>query len=480
MDKLLLDGEYPKEELYQDWSTVLLNQFHDIIPGSSIREVYEDSEVQYRQILKRENGFSEQKLRRLAEKSRKKGIFVYNPSGVKRAGIVEFDGKRYLVDEIPAYGWKVVDMKGMSAKKMCTGKASAENGYAKKAPLKVAEDCMENQFYQIILDETGAITSIYDKENEREILSGRGNILEAYDDHPRNFDNWELCNYHKEKMWEIGDVQEISCEMNESATSIRIKRKYLNSTVEQEITIYREMVGIDFEVHADWHEHHNFVKVAFPVDVLSEKATYEIQYGAVERPTHTNTSWDAARFEVCAHKWADLAEADYGVALLNDCKYGYDIHDGVMRLSLIKCGTYPNPQADQGEHHVRYSLIPHSGDWRSAEIANKAYAFNCPLLAVKTEGNGTLVEKYSMVSISDSSIIITALKEACDGEDIILRAYESQGRRVKTALNFGFECKAVEEVDMLEVKVYETLDVKENKIQTVFKPYKIKTFRIRK
>lgn len=463
MDKLLLNGGYSKQELYQDWTTVLLNQFHDIIPGSSIREVYEDSEAQYQELLEREMAVSAMRLQHLAAQSRKKGIFVYNPAGVKRDGIAEIGEKKYYVKDIPAYGWKVVDAEEEKAENI----------------LKVSASSMENQFYVIKIDETGALTSIYDKANEREVLSGRGNVLESYDDHPRIYDNWELCNYYKEKMWEIDDVQEISCEMDDIAASILIRRKYLNSEIEQKITIYRDMDGIDFEFHADWHEHHNFIKVAFPVDILSDKATYEIQYGAVERPTHTNTSWDAARFEVCAHKWADYAEADYGVAMLNDCKYGHDIHDGVMRLSLIKCGTYPNPKADQGMHSVRYSILPHSGDWRSAQIANRACAFNCPLQAVETEGNGTLAEEYSIAVAADPSIIITAVKEACEGEDIIIRAYESQGRRVKTALRFGMPCKEAEEVDMLEQAVYEKPAVEGYAVKTVFKPYEIKTFRIK-
>ena len=193
-----------------------------------------------------------------------------------------------------------------------------------------------------------------------------------------------------------------------------------------------------------------------------------------------NTSWDSAKFEVCAHKWADFGEAGYGVALMNDCKYGYDIHDGVMCMSLIKCGTNPNPVADQGEHVFKYSLMPHNGDWREAKVVKEAFALNCPLVAAKATGNGNLPGEYSFVSADAPDIIISVVKEACDGEDIIVRAYEAHGKRTKSRIQLGIEISGASEVDMLEEKVYENLAVENNGFTAVFKPYEIKTFRIQK
>lgn len=238
------------------------------------------------------------------------------------------------------------------------------------------------------------------------------------------------------------------------------------------------MPRIDFDVEMDWHEHHVFLKIAFPVDILSDKATFEIQYGATERPTHTNTTWDAAKFEVCAQKWVDYAECGYGVAMMNDCKYGHDIHDGVMRLSLIKCGTYPDPMADNGYHHAKYSIMPHTGSWQEAGVANEAYAFNCPLIAAKAAGNGNLASEYSFVHTDCPNVIVTVAKEACDSEDIIIRAYEANGKRTKTVMTLGFDVSEVAEVNMLETEVMEKLDVYDHVFRTVFKPYEIKTFRI--
>lgn len=464
-NKLLAGGAYDKEGLYEDWTTVLLNQFHDIIPGSSIEEVYQDSDAQFAEVFAKNNARMNGALEALAQGVSKAGVFVYNPAATAQSGVVTCGGKEYYAENIPAYGWKVLDAK--------------ENALP---AMTISEKCLENDYFRITLDETGAFTEIYDKQADRQVLTAgeRGNVLQAYDDRPYQYDNWEICNYYRENMWEVNDVADIRVtDCNAYSATLHISRKFLNSAVEQDITIYRNSPRIDFDTKVDWHEHHILLKVAFPVDILADKATYEIQYGAVERPTHSNTSWDEAKFEVCAQKWADIGEADYGVALINDCKYGHDIHDGVMRLTLIKCGTYPNPEADQGEHLFRYSLLPHSGTWRDAGVVNEAHAFNCPMIALKTEGKGALAPEFAIVRSDKSNVLVTVAKEACDSEDIILRAYEAEGKRTKTTLTCGIDAAGAEEVDMMEQKVYATLQLQDNAFTTTFKPYEIKTFRIR-
>ena len=461
IDKVLLKGEYPKKELYDSWTTVLLNQFHDIIPGSSIREVYEESEQQYMKLFAENSKCFLNVVEELAAQVSETGIFVYNPTGITRSGLVDHRGRKYYIENVPAAGWKVVN---------ATEEAAGN--------LFISQEHMENDFFAIDLDETGALTRIYDKINGREVLNGRANVLEAYDDHPRKWDNWELCNYHKEKMWEIDDVEEISTEEDEVSAVLKIKRRFLNSVVWQKIIIYKEIPRIDFDVEADWQEHHIFVKTAFPVDILSDKAAYEIQYGAVERPAHSNTTWDAAKFEVCAHKWVDFAEHGYGVALMNDCKYGHDIHDGVMRMSLIKCGTYPYEMADIGHHHAKYSIMPHAGSWQEAGVANEAYAFNCPLAAAAAGGGGKLPGEYSFVKADCPDIFVTVVKEAYDNEDIIIRAYEAYGKRTKTVITLGIDAAEAAEVNMMETEVIEKLDLDQNTFRATFRPYEIKTFRI--
>lgn len=501
LGKHLLGKTYPKTSIYNNWTTVLLNQFHDIIPGSSIHEVYEESHRQYEDLISENESRLQKSLESLAAQvcHGQQDILVYNPCGLSQDGIIEHKGKKYFVENVPALGWKTISV-------------NAAEDCKNHSALQTSESHLENDYFSIDIDETGALSSIYDKKNDREILTDRGNVLEAYDDHPHEWDNWELNDYHRETRWEINDVASIETQMDEVSASVMITRHFLDSDFQQTITIYRDIPRIDFELESDWHEHHVFVKTAFPVDILSDKATYEIQYGAVERPTHSNTSWDQARFEVCAQKWVDYSEYGYGVALLNDCKYGHDIHDGVMRLSLIKCGTYPDAMADQGHHHARYSLVPHAGSWQEAEIPKKAYGFNCPLYAVSVGDGDVNVDEtnaiavnpedanaclesscrsflpasYSFAQTDCNNVIITVAKEACDDDAIILRAYEANGMRSKTMFTLGFEAAEVCEVNMLENEVFcqcELMESEENsmenrKFTTVFKPYEIKTFKI--
>lgn len=474
MNKVLYGGDYDKKTLYDSWTTVLLNQFHDIIPGSSVQEVYDDSDAQYQVLFDCNKSIFESAVKRIATNVSKAGILVYNPAGIRQSGIVTCEDKRYFVKDVPAFGWKVID---------CDETKVISGQYQEKvSEIFVSVSHMENEFFALDLDEKGTFISIYDKVNKRQILKDgqRGNVLQVFDDHPYSHDNWNLSPYYQEKMWEMDDVTDMQVQEKDGlSASVKITRHFLSSVIEQTITIYKDIPRIDFDTNMDWHEHFMFVKAAFPVDILSDKAAYEIQYGAVERPTHSNTTWDEAKFEVCAQKWADYGEAGYGVALLNDCKYGYDIHDGVMRLSLIKCGMYPDPDADQGFHQFRYALMPHAEDWREAGIAKEAYAFNCPLIAMKTNGEGTAAAEYGFVSANRDNIFITVAKEACDSDDIILRAYESQGRRTLTEISCGFEVKDAAEVDMMEKEVYQRLSVSDNCFAVEFRPYEIKTFQVK-
>ena len=223
------------------------------------------------------------------------------------------------------------------------------------------------------------------------------------------------------------------------------------------------------------------LKVAFPVDVLSPQATYEIQWGNVTRPTHRNTSWDWARFETCAQKWVDLSEGDYGVSLLNDCKYGHDIRDhspkgGVMRISLLRSPTMPDPEADQGEHRFAYSLLPHSGSWGATTIA-QAYALNDPLIAVRPESQASASQPVSLLSVEPANIVVETIKRAEDGNGLIVRLYESQRRRCRAWLHLGFELGSAWRTNLLEENQAElTPDGKTLALSV--RPYEIVTLRL--
>ena len=286
--------------------------------------------------------------------------------------------------------------------------------------------------------------------------------------------------YYKEKRWEIDDVSAVEMLDEGVRKGFKITRKFYDSVIEQKVWLYADIDKIDFDTTAEWYQEHILVKAAFPVDINADKATYEIQFGSVERPTHTNTSWDAAKFEVCAHKFADISECDYGVSILNDCKYGHDIHDGVIKLTLLKCATHPSPKADKGHHEFIYSLRPHAGTYTQAGTVQLAYDLNNPMTAVKLgKQEGTLPESYSFVSVSDSNIVIDTVKKAEDSDETVVRMYESWNKRVNGAkLTFGFDVKSAVLCDLMENEI-EPLAVENNSVTLNVKPYEIVTVKVK-
>lgn len=432
-DGLLLNGIYPSDELNTAWETLLLNQFHDIIPGSSIYEVYEESDRQYAKVRNDIGSLKDGSLERLAANTDKDGIFVYNPNSFEVSGYARVDDDLVYVENIPPMGWKVTDA-------------------AKTDDICVSGKKIESRYYTILFNDNMEIVSIYDKESQREVISKDGavNRLVMYEDYPRDFDNWEITDYYKQKAYPIGGLEDVKIISGAGFGGFEIKRKYNNSTICQKIVAYDKSRRIDIINDIDWHEHHKIMKAEFDVDVLSDRATYDIQFGNVERPTHRNTSWDAAKFEVCAHKWCDLSEDNYGVSILNNCKYGYSVYENEMTLTLIKCGTYPNPEADQGKHSFTYSIYPHTGDFRQGGTVQEAYILNRPLETIKTNGGGNLPSEYSLVQCDAENIIIETVKQAEDGDGIIVRLFDVWNRKSMPKIKFGFSAKKIELCDMME------------------------------
>ena len=265
---------------------------------------------------------------------------------------------------------------------------------------------------------------------------------------------------------------------------VRVVRRFGASTIEQTVTLAAGSRRVDVRNTVDWRERHRLLKVAFPVDVHSPRATYEIQYGHVERPTHANTSWDWARFEVCGHKWADLSEPGYGVALLNDCKYGYDVRGNVLRLSLLRGPTYPDPEADLGRHEFTYSLYPHPGDLRAGGVIEAAYELNVPLRVVEVDRHeGPRPARHSYVSVDRPGVVIEAVKPAGDGDGdaagaAVVRLYEAWGQRGSTTLSLGFPVATAERTDLLE-RPGTPLDVDAGGSVTVpLRPFEIVTVKV--
>ncbi|WP_223591734.1 alpha-mannosidase [Neobacillus bataviensis] len=490
---------YPHETLNEGWEMLLLNQFHDILPGSSIRQVNEDARNDYRAVqaigegvLKEAKGSIEQNI-----KTGQDSIVVHNSLSFQRDSLIELPVSPVLTETttiadeegnpLPAQ----VIQDGQDKKLLIQTKNVPALGYksyklvnrpAEKFGLVVTKDYLENDFYQIRLNEKGQIISLFDKRLEREVLAdgARGNVLQTFEDKPMNFDAWDIDLYYQEKMREIDCLAEVQVhEAGPVRGSLKLTWEFYDSTITQYITLYTHSPRIDFRTKVDWHEKQTLLKVAFPVNVRSTKATYDIQFGNIERPTHWNTSWDHARFEVVGHKWVDLSEGNFGVSLLNDCKYGHDVKDNVLRLTLIKSSIEPDETADRGNHEFTYTLVPHKGDWREGDIVKEAYDLNVPLMAAELKANpsGNLPDDFQFAEIDRDNVLLETVKKAEDDDSIVVRFYEYKQFRNKTNVTFAkpirkaVECNLMEEEEM-------PADYQGKTLSFSVSPYEIKTFKV--
>jgi len=343
---------------------------------------------------------------------------------------------------------------------------------------------LENDFLVVEFNSAGDIARIFDKKAKREVLAPHSvaNQFQAFEDRPSSWDAWDIEIFYDDKMWLADAASSIQIiEYGELCQTVEIKRKILSSEYTQRISLHQDSPRLDFDTYINWIDRHTLLKVAFPVDVLAPQATYEIQWGNVQRPTHRNTSWDWARFETCAQKWVDLSEGDYGVSLLNDCKYGHDIHNNVMRITLLRSPSMPDPNADFGDHQFKYSLYPHSGSWNE-ETQRQAYLLNDPIIVYQrtTDHEPATVAQHSssMVHSSAPNVIIETIKRAEDGDGIIIRLYESQRKRGPVQVRFGFAVESAWMTNLLEEN--ETaLSVENKAIQLNIRPYQIMTIRLR-
>jgi alpha-mannosidase len=280
-------------------------------------------------------------------------------------------------------------------------------------------------------------------------------------------------------MWVLDENAAITEISDGTRRGFRVEKNYLGSKIVQKIWLYSESRRIDFETELDWHEHHQILKAAFPLDVQTDSATYEIQYGHVRRPTHENTSWDKAKFEVYGHKWADLSEGGYGVAILNDCKYGYDIHDSLMQISLFKTPTSPNEIADQGEIVFTYSLCPHAGTLADSNIPALAYDLNNPMFAIEATGvNSVLPEEFSMVTSSAENLLCEVIKEAEDSDATILRFYESKNMKTTAEITLGMQAEHCYLCDLMENEL-EELPIVKGKVTVNAHGFEILTLKVK-
>ncbi len=487
----LTDYQYPITKFTNAWHTVCLNQFHDIIPGSSIGPVYEESQEQYAELTANVTKLRDEALQAVAQKLDGDLILV-NPTSFTQQGLVFVPGdsfQRFSLDgeAVPAQGtdsgvW--LDA-GELAPYSVTALSQRSNveGQTSLVTSSPVTPSLENDFLRVELNPNGDITRIFDKKAQREILppNSIANQFQAFEDRPKSWDAWDVDIFYDDKIWLAEPAESVKIvEFGALRQTIEIKRRIQNSEYTQRISLNHNSPRLDFDTSINWMERHTMLKVAFPVDVLAPQATYEIQWGNVQRPTHRNTSWDWARFETCAQKWVDLSEGDYGVSLLNDCKYGHDIHDNVMRITLLRSPTMPDPMADFGEHQFKYSLYPHTGSWNE-ETQREAYLLNDPIIVFesKVERQTSNVTRHdSLVTCNAPNVIIETVKQAEDGDGIIVRLYESQRKRGQVKVRVGAEIESAWETNLLEENQSQ-LQVESNQVILNLRPYQIMTLRLK-
>ncbi len=493
---LLTGYTYPQETVSKAWQLICLNQFHDILPGSSIGAVYVDSTRDYQTIRELGEKVREEAIEALAERlPANAAVLAANPIafGGRRIGfldgqlkpgthLVDSQGKTLITQAVD--GGVLVEIGDLEPYTVMSLREVSGDAPVSETLLSATQagglTILENALLRVEIDAMGDITRIYDRQADREVLlpDARANALLAFEDRPLNFDAWDIDIFYEDRAEKVEGVESILIlEQGLLRAAVEIRRRYRRSEIRQKIALYRDSKRIDFETWIDWHEQHVLLKAAFPVNVMSPLATFDVQWGNVQRPTHRNTSWDWARFETCAHKWADLSEGNYGVALLNDCKYGYDIRDHVMRLTLLKSATSPDPGADQGEHVMVYSLLPHEGDWREA-VVPAAYDLNDPLILRRVRGGtSNTFSLGSLVSVSSPHVVIETVKCAEDGNGLIVRLYENWRNRGKITVKVAFALAEAYHCNLLEENE-QTLVVQDNQVHLEVTPYQIITLRL--
>ena len=480
----ILGGGYAGQELNDSWECVLLHQFHDIIPGSSIHEVYEDSRINYRAAEERADHVWEEALKTvIQEKEHTYSVYSTNSFGGKELILIPeqeegsfTDGSgRKLEAQKTEKGYEVqVETEPFAAIPVIFKPGEKKTAVPKTAS-SFDGSSIETPRYSIAWNEEGQLTRIYDKRMERSVLKeGQlGNVLEVYEDKPINFDAWDIDIFYTQKMERAKLAKAPELVENGSLKAVvRFVFRYHKSVIQQDMTVFRDSGNIDFVTRVDWQETHRLLKAAFYTDIRSVKASYDIQFGHVERPTHWNTSWDWARFEVCGHKWADLSETGYGVSLLNNCKYGYSIKDQAIKLSLLKSAVYPDTEADKGTHEFTYSLYPHEGSVTEGGTIEAASRLNLPAQAVP----GQFADQRKIVKVSTDRVQNDAVKKAEDEDCLIVRLHECRGGRGKVKLSSEFPVKKLVPCNLLEHDCGEAVEGAEAVFPIT--PFEIKTFKM--
>lgn len=482
--------------LDEGWRIILLNQFHDILPGSSIAAVYADAHAGYADARAIGEEVSVASLASLTA-GLPAGPLVINslpwerieavrlPLGVDEASTWVNHPTTQVITERPERPELLLDVTVPSFG--LTTIPVQLTAHPTRGMLQVARNRLANDELELVLDEHGEICSLYDRRYERELVPpGRTlNQLVLYEDRPLEWDAWDIDPFYEQKPYPVHELFDWEvAETGPIRAAISIRRRFGRSELTQRICLWRGNRRIDIITEVAWQERQMLLRALFPLNLNAVRATCEIQFGAIERSTHRNTSWDRARFEVCAHRWVDLSEGGYGVALLNDGLYGHSFLGSTVGISLLKGAIFPDPDADRGWHRFTYSLYPHAGDWRAAQVVRRAYELNAPLMVYTPPGDSgvtvanTVNAVHSFLTLSADHVVAETIKTADDGDGLIVRLYEAHNQRGAVALTFDRPVRDAEETDLLE-RTRGPVDCAGHVVRCTVRPFEIKTLRVR-
>jgi alpha-mannosidase len=501
----------------QTWKNLLFDHFHDIMPGSGIAVNYLDAKRNLENVDRAANDITYASLREIAAHVNTNGdgvpVLLFNSLSWPRTDVSELEAQLPTA----AREIQVVDSNGKPAEAQLlsidadTHRAhflllsnTPSLGYqtyfvrpgTSAAPvhslLKATDDTMENEFIRVKIDpQTGCMTSLFDKRSGTEALAPAetdtggpknaicGNLLQTFVDKPKQWDAWNIDVDFEKQHWDLDKADEVKLiESGPLREVLRVKNHFQNSTFVRDITLYAGVPRVDVKMQAEWHEKHILLKVAFPVSAHSDKATYEIPYGSVQRPTTRNTPAEQAQFEVPAYRWADISDATHGFSLLNDCKYGYDAKGNVVRLSLLRSPEYPDPHADEDHHEFTYSLYPHGGGWKDALTIRRGYELNYRLIALtRDKHEGRLPAEHSFVQTKADNVILTTVKKAEDDNALIVRFFEWAGKQGDVGIEVPTGAVSASETDLME-RPLGNLPLANGAVNVPTRPFEIKTVKV--
>ncbi|NOZ26540.1 MAG: alpha-mannosidase [Chloroflexi bacterium] len=472
---------FPAQEIEEAWRAVLLNQFHDILPGSSIHRVYEEAEAAYQRVIETAERVANAAASQIAEDAQ--AVTVFNSLSWERTALVTLpegargavsasgealpvqivDGKAIVEARVPSCGWTTLQLTDEATAILVEGGVTA------------TDRALENEFLRIEFNDRGEIVSIFDKEAGRELAAGVCNQFRMYKDVPTRFDAWDIDSMYELTPVELDEPASIEVvTAGPLVATLRITRRLHQSQMTQEVTLRRGSRRVDFHTVIDWQERHKLLKVAFPVDFHADEAIHEIQFGHIRRPTHRSRVFDADRFEVVNHKWTALAEENRGFAVLNDCKYGVNVLGNSINLTLLKSALAPDMTADRGMQEFTYAFYAWNGSFAESGVVREAYELN--VLARTVPG---AAGERSLFSVDAPNVIVETVKLAEDGSgDVIVRLYEAKRTATRCTLTTTLPVSQAFATDMLE-NVQGELPCGDGQIPLDFRTFEVKTVRLR-